>query len=166
MKVVVGSPDKGPRMRCATPWLLVVLAACPRAQLPKHWELTISSSAGLCEDTETSGCNQSWKVSETGPIVRVERLAAGPKETSFKVAAAQREEIESILRTSAFREGMEDGFPCAKGTVHDLWVHFTYIDRDRGTTRSQNVTACGLGAGNDKDNVVMRLSSAVFLTAR
>lgn len=164
MKVVVAPPDKGPSMRCAIPWLLVVLAGCPRAQLPKHWELTISSSAGLCEDTETSACNESWKVSETGPIVHVEQRAAGPKETSFKVAAAQREEIESILRTSAFQEGMADGFPCAKGTVHDLWVHFTYLDRDSGTKRSQNVTACGLGAG--KDNVVMRLSSAVFLTAR
>lgn len=155
------------QMRCAVPWLLVALAGCQRAEvpkLPKHWELTIASSAGLCDDTDTSACNESWKVSEAGPIIHVEQFSAGPKETSYKVDAAQREAIERLLRTSDFQQGMTDGFPCAQDTVHDLSVRITYIDRDSDTKRFKNVTACGLGS--DKDNVVMRLSSAVFSSAR
>lgn len=118
----------------------------------------------MCDDTETIACDESWKLSETGPVVHVEHFATGPKETSYKVTAGQRQKIENILRTAAFQEGVTDGFPCGTDAVHDLWVNLRYIDRDSGTDTRRNVTACTLDP--NKDNIVIQLSSAVFATVQ
>jgi hypothetical protein len=101
--------------------------------LAKWQKLGLDTASGPCPPQAT--CSASWVVSPDGQIAKTRLVDAG----FATMTTSDRVELDSIVSSAAFIDGMTKGFTCERPPT-DVSVSLR-LDRD-GASHVQNVTGC------------------------